>query len=351
MLQYTTQQQTYMRRCIQLAKMGAANVAPNPMVGCVIVHNDKIIGQGYHRKYGQAHAEVNAINSVKNKNLLSESELYVSLEPCAHFGKTPPCADLIIEKKIKKVYIGCRDSFEKVDGKGIQKLRNAGIDVAIGLLEDECIDLNKRFFTFHNKKRPYVILKWAQTIDGFIDKTRTLQAPPTINRISSNLSQKVVHQWRNEEQAILIGAQTAINDNPQLTARLAGNNPVRIVIDRDLSLNKNLNIFDKSAKTLIFSNIDYNGEQTLDNEIIKIDFTENIAQQILEKLYNLNIQSVIIEGGTKTHNLFINSNLWDEARIFVGNKIFGSGTKAAQIQGTLKFETDLEDTKLLIFKP
>ena len=350
MQEFTQTEENFMRRCIQLAKMGAGNVAPNPMVGSIIVYNNKIIGEGYHRKFGQSHAEVNAINSVKDKELLSKSELYVTLEPCAHFGKTPPCADLIIEKKIKKVYIGCRDSFEKVDGKGIQKLKNAGVDVKIGLLEAECLELNKRFFTFFNKKRPYVILKWAQTLDGFIDKKREPNSPPTINRISSQQANWLVQKMRGEEQAILIGAQTAINDNPQLTARLNNKNPIRIVIDKNLSLNQNLKIFDNNAKTLIFSNIEPTKPLTLNQEIIKIDFNENIAAQILEKLYNYQIQSVIVEGGTKTHNLFIKSNLWDEAIVFTGNKIFKQGTKAAEISGNLVFQTSIGESQIMIFK-
>ena len=321
----TKENEKFMQRCIFLAKLGAGSVSTNPMVGAVVVHNGKIIGEGYHKKFGQAHAEVNAINSVKNSELLAESEIYVSLEPCAHFGKTPPCADLIIEKGIKKVYVGCLDPFSKVDGKGILKLRQAGIEVITGVLEKECQELNRRFFTFVNLKRPYVILKWAQSLDGYIDKDFV----PV--KISNTLTNILNHKWRSEEDAILIGATTAERDNPRLNNRLwFGKNPVRIILDKDNSLDKTLNVFDNSQPTIVIK--------------------ENCVQEILNRLYHNNIQSIIVEGGAKTHKLFIESGLWDEIRVFQSQKMLFNGTKAAQIKGKLTENIQLEDDNLLIFK-
>ena len=300
-----------MSRCIELAKKGAGNVSTNPLVGAVVVHNGKIIGEGYHRKCGGPHAEVNAINSVKKQELLKESEIYVSLEPCAHFGKTPPCADLIIEKKIKKVYVGCFDPFSKVDGKGIQKLRAAGVEVVVGVLEKECQELNRRFFTSVNLKRPYVILKWAQSIDGYIDK----DCKPV--RISNHQTEILNHKWRSEEDAILVGYNTALRDNPSLTNRLwAGKNPLRVVLDRDGLLPKNLKIFDDSARTVV---LDFHGD--------------DMPQNVLTALNEMKVQSLIIEGGASTHRRFIEAGLWDEARIFVADVMLGGGTKAAEIRG------------------
>ncbi len=321
----TKENEQFMRRCIFLARLGAGSVSTNPMVGAVIVHNGKIIGEGYHKKFGQAHAEVNAINSVKNPELLSESEIYVSLEPCAHFGKTPPCADLIIEKGIKKVYVGCLDPFSKVDGKGIKKLKNAGVEVVTGVLEKECQELNRRFFTFVNLKRPYVILKWAQSLDGYIDKDFL----PV--KISNPLTNILSHKWRSEEDAILVGTTTAERDNPHLDNRLwSGKNPVRIILDKENSLDKTLNVFDNSQPTIIVKEI--------------------AVEEILNKLYHNNIQSVIVEGGAKTHNFFLRYGLWDEIRIFQSNEMLYSGTKAAQIQGKLIENKNIGDNKLLIFR-
>lgn len=321
----TKENEKFMRRCIQLAKLGAGSVSTNPMVGAVVVYNGNIIGEGFHKRFGQAHAEVNAINSVKNPGLLSKSEIYVSLEPCAHFGKTPPCADLIIEKGIRKVYVGCLDPFSKVDGKGIQKLRNAGIEVVTGVLEKECQELNRRFFTFVNLKRPYIILKWAQSLDGYLDK----DFRPV--KISNPLTNILSHKWRSEEDAILVGTTTAERDNPHLDNRLwSGKNPVRIILDKENALDKKLNIFDNSQPTIIVKEFDVN--------------------EILNKLYHNNIQSVIVEGGAKTHNLFLESGLWDEIRIFQSDEMLLSGTKAAQIQGKLIENTNIGDNKLLIFR-
>lgn len=306
-----TFQEQMMRRCISLARLGAGNVSTNPMVGAVVVYDGRIIGEGYHRKYGEAHAEVNAINSVKDKALLPKSEIYVSLEPCAHFGKTPPCADLIIEKGIRKVYVGCRDTFGKVDGKGIQKLRAAGAEVVVGVLEQECLDLNRRFFTSVNYKRPYVILKWAQSLDGFIDK----DFMPV--RISNHQTEILNHKWRSEEDAILVGYNTALRDNPSLTNRLwAGKNPLRVVLDRDGSLPKNHRIFDGAARTVV---LNFAGDDA--------------PQKILSALYEMKVQSVIVEGGARTHQMFIDAGLWDEARILVSPAMLGNGTKAADLRG------------------
>lgn len=321
----TKENEKFMRRCIQLAKLGAGSVSTNPMVGAVVVYNGNIIGEGFHKRFGQAHAEVNAINSVKNPELLSESEIYVSLEPCAHFGKTPPCADLIIEKGIRKVYVGCLDPFSKVDGKGIQKLRNAGIEVVTGVLEKECQELNRRFFTFVNLKRPYIILKWAQSLDGYLDK----DFRPV--KISNPLTNILCHKWRSEEDAILVGTTTAERDNPHLDNRLwSGKNPVRIILDKENALDKKLNIFDNSQPTIIVKEFDVN--------------------EILNKLYHNNIQSVIVEGGAKTHNLFLESGLWDEIRIFQSDEMLHCGTKAAKIQGRLVENTNIGNNKLLIFR-
>ena len=314
----------YMQRCIDLARIGEGNVAPNPMVGAVIVCDGKVIGEGYHQCFGEAHAEVNAVNSVVDKSVLSNSTIYVSLEPCAHFGKTPPCADLLVKCNFKRVVIGCSDSFEKVSGKGVQKIKDAGIECEIGVLEKECKELNKRFFTFHEKKRPYVILKWAQTNDGFIDKIRD-QSLDGVNWISSPETKVLVHKWRSQEQSILVGKNTVLFDNPTLTVReISGNNPIRIVLDSDCSLNGALNVFNSEARTIVLNLLK---NETVDNiEWLQIS-TMNI-ETVLETLHNLNIQSVFIEGGALILQSFIDSNCWDEARVIIGESIFEIGLKA-----------------------
>lgn len=337
-----TSEDKYMHKCLELAKKGIRSVAPNPMVGCVIVHQNNIIGQGYHEHFGEVHAEVNALNNVSDKSLLKASTLYVNLEPCAHYGKTPPCADLIIENNISKVVIGCIDTFSEVSGKGIEKLKNAGIDVTVGVLEKEAKELNKRFFTFHKKKRPYIILKWAETKDGFIDIDRK-ENQNTDNWITTPESKILAHKWRSEEQAIMIGTNTAENDNPQLTVReVEGNNPIRLVLDLSLRLSKDLNVFDNSVPTLVF-NTEKNEEQE-NIEYIKVD-KSNLLNQILDSLYQREISSVIIEGGTQLLNSFIQANLWDEARVFIGNKEFEKGVKAPEFNftpyQTLHFGTDI----------
>jgi len=308
-----------MEKCINLAKKGIQDVSPNPMVGSIIVYNDEIIGQGYHEKYGSNHAEVNAINSVQDKSLLEKSTLYVNLEPCCHHGKTPPCTNLIIEKKIPKVVIGCKDSYSKVSGNGIKKLRNNLIEVIDCVLDKKCKELNRRFFSFHEKKRPYIILKWAKSKDNYI-------APINQNKpfwMTCEKSKELVHRWRAQEDSILVGRKTVIADNPLLTVRLYnGKNPVRIIIDKNLTINQNLKIYNKEANTIIL-----NQEKSLidgKNIFVKIDFN-NFLENMLNELYNRNILSVIVEGGAETINSFINLDLFDEIRVFTTTKILKNG--------------------------
>ena len=300
-----------MRRCIQLAKLGAGYTAPNPMVGAILVYNDRIIGEGYHEKFGEAHAEVNCINSVSeaDRNLINKSTLYVSLEPCSHFGKTPPCADLILQRNIPHVIIGCSDTFEKVNGGGIQKLTAAGVQVETDVLKEECINLNKRFFVYHKQKRPYIILKWAESNDGFIAGE---DGKP--RKISNEYTNMLTHKWRSEEAAILVGTNTAITDNPSLTVRnWFGKNPIRIVIDKHLKLSKSAVVFNTVVKTIIFNS--QKTEQVNNIFFHKIADEENFVEEILEYLYLSNILSCIVEGGAKTHQSFIDKGFWDEARI------------------------------------
>ena len=324
-----------MKKCLELAKKGMDYVSPNPMVGCVVVFNDQIIGEGYHQEYGTSHAEVNAIENIKDKSLLKKSTLYVNLEPCVHFGKTPPCTNLIIESEIPKVVIGCIDSYSEVSGKGIEKMQNTGIEVIVGVLEKESRELNKRFFTFHEKKRPYIILKWAESKDGFM-------APLNQNKpfwMTSSESKKLVHKWRAEEEAILVGRITAKKDNPSLTVReVAGSNPIRIIIDKNLKLSSDLNLFNSEAKTIIFNTI--KSEETGTNQFVKIDFNY-LIENILEELHKQNIQSVIIEGGRITLQSFIDANIWDEARIFTANKLFSQGLKTPIIGGKMILEEEI----------
>jgi diaminohydroxyphosphoribosylaminopyrimidine deaminase/5-amino-6-(5-phosphoribosylamino)uracil reductase len=316
----------YIRRCIELAKNGLGTTYPNPMVGSVIVCDGKIIGEGWHKKSGEPHAEVNAVNSVKDKSLLKKSTIYVSLEPCSHFGKTPPCCDLIIENKIPNVVIGTVDPNIKVAGNGIKKLLEAGANVTVGILETECYELNKRFFTFHEKKRPYIILKWAESQDGFIAPLTKQEQKPVW--ITNEFSRQLVHKWRSEEQAILVGTQTLIDDNPKLDTRdWSGNNPVRIVLDQHDRIPKDSHIFNNQAKTIVLTNSSntINEENTI---FENIDFKQNVATQIADFLYRHQIQSVIVEGGRKMLQTFIDENLWDEARLFVGKNSFENGIKA-----------------------
>jgi diaminohydroxyphosphoribosylaminopyrimidine deaminase/5-amino-6-(5-phosphoribosylamino)uracil reductase len=331
-----------MQKCIDLSKNGIGSVSPNPMVGSVIVYNGKVIGEGYHERFGSHHAEVNAINSVKDKSLLSKCTLYVNLEPCSHFGKTPPCSDLIIKHKIPKVVIGCIDTYSERAGTGIEKMRNAGIDVIVGIMEKESRELNKRFFTFHEKKRPYIILKWAESKDEFIAPKN--QTEPLW--MTSDKSKKLVHKWRSEEDAILIGRITAEKDNPSLTVReIKGDNPIRIVIDKDLKLSKNLNLFNSESETIIFNEIkSYN---ISNNNYIRTDFN-NLINNILKELYKQDIQSIIIEGGTKTLQSFINDNLWDEARVFYTNIKLEDGIESPIITGRTSLNTKIDNDLLKI---
>lgn len=329
------QHNKYLRRCIQLAQLGAGYVSPNPMVGAVIVHNDIIIGEGYHQKYGKAHAEVNAINSVLIKydnavELLKASTIYVSLEPCAHYGKTPPCADLIIKHQIPTVVIGCRDPFSQVNGRGIEQLQQAGVNVVTGVSEQECLDLNKRFFTRVLRQRPYIILKWAQTQDGFFARDDSSQF-----WITGPESRKLVHKWRSVEDAVLVGKKTAKIDNPQLNVReWQGRTPKRVVIDRKLELSHDLHLFDQSVETLVFNEVKTDLQDNI-KYISLEDFDNFVPQYILFQLYLQDIQSVIIEGGANTLNAFIEAGLWDEARIFTGNAILTKGIKAPDIKGLI----------------
>ena len=315
------------------------------MVGSVIVHNDSIIGEGWHYQAGKPHAEVNAINSVKDKSLLKEATIYVSLEPCSHFGKTPPCANLIIQHQIPNVVIGCVDSFSEVSGKGIEKLKNNGCNVTIGVLEDECIELNKRFFTFHNKKRPHIILKWAESNDGFIAPNNNSE----ITWITNTYSRQLVHKLRTEEQAILVGTNTAITDNPKLDARTwKGNNPIRIVLDRTLKIPTNNHLFDGSIKTIVITEIDEHNSENLFFETI--NFSKNIPLQICEILYKHQLQSVIIEGGSRTLQSFIDANLWDEAHVFKGISIFKDGIKAPKFKRYIIDSITIKEDTFTLYK-
>jgi len=339
-----------MQRCIELAQMGMGSVSPNPMVGALIVCNDRIIGDGYHAKYGEAHAEVNAIRNVLEnhgdaKELLKRSTIYVNLEPCFHFGKTPPCTDLIINNQIQRVVIGCRDPFEHVNGKGIQKLKEAGIEVIEGVLTDQCISLNKRFITRVQKQRPYIILKWAQTQDKYI-----APADGTQKWITTLTSKQLVHKWRSEEDAVLVGKNTVKADNPQLNVReWSGKNPIRIIIDRNLELSGSLNVFDQSQETIIFNEI--KTEIIGKMKYLQLeDFDNLLPQLICYQLYLMDVQSLIIEGGAKMLNLFILSGLWDEARIFTGPQIWGSGLSAPVLDGMPKEKLFVEQDILEIWQ-
>lgn len=337
-----------MLRCLELAALGKGMVEPNPMVGAVIVYNDTIIGEGFHKQFGGAHAEVIAIDALKDKSLLSKSTLYVNLEPCAHQGKTPPCVDLILENKIPRVVIGCQDAYAEVNGKGIEKLKNSGVEVILGVLQKESENLNKRFFTFHSKKRPYIILKWAQTSDGFIGAKKHPIGKPL--RISNEFSVKLSHKWRTEEQAILIGSRTLLTDNPRLNNRFyEGRTPIRMVIDQNLrTIYEPLHFFDQSQKSIVFNAI--RNHKDGDLELIKINFETNPLHQILDALYQRGIVSLIVEGGAVTHRHLIDSGLWDEARVIVAPQFVGDGIKAAHLEGKVPIsQEDLEGDRILCY--
>ena len=360
----------YINRCIEIAKNGLGTTAPNPMVGCVIVHNETIIGEGYTSPYGGNHAEVNALNCVSDTSLLKDATLYVTLEPCSHFGKTPPCADAIISNKISKVVIGTMDTHSKVAGNGIKKLKESGCEVIVGVLEDECKNHHKRFFTYHDKQRPYIILKWAETKDGFIAlKTKNEKKPVWI---TNDISRQLVHKWRAEEQSILVGTNTVTDDDPSLTVRdWAGKNPLRVVLDVDMKLKTSHTVFDKASDTVVISSMENVANVkseaiTLDSktkpskandthsDLINLDFIDwnqkdKIAFQICQVLHKRDINSVIIEGGRRTLQTFIDENLWDEARIFIGNNYFGEGLQSPNLKGKLISEESILDDTLKIY--
>lgn len=329
-----------MQRCLQLAKLGLGRTAPNPMVGSVLVYNNRVIGEGYHEEYGKAHAEVNCIQSVpeEDKQLIKDATLYVSLEPCAHFGKTPPCTDLIIENKISKVVVGCRDPFPKVNGKGIEKLKASGIEVELGMLENECRELNKRFFTFHTNHRPYIILKWAQSLNNKIandDRSRVF--------ITNDYSNRLVHQWRSQEMAIMVGTNTALYDDPELTTRLwPGEHPVRVVVDKDLKLPPGLKLFNGVSPAIVFNlhkhtlpfeKVSATDLREMGLSYYRITEEDRLVPQILNALYFMNIQSVIIEGGAQLLQSFIDEDAWDEARVIANEELtIASGIAAPELK-------------------
>ncbi len=337
------QDETYMMRCLELAKNGLGSTYPNPLVGCVIVYNGEIIGEGWHQEAGRAHAEVNAINAVQQQELLPLSTLYVNLEPCSHYGRTPPCSDLIIEKKIKKVVIGSVDIHEKVKGTGIARLEKNGVEVVTGILESECKFLNRRFFTFHRYHRPYVILKWAQTADAYIFPEAGPKKGPVW--ISNPYSQLRVHQWRSQEASILVGKNTVLQDDPRLNTRgYKGLSPVRLVIDENLDIPEGRHVYDQQQETIVYNGL----KEGLDRKIkwVKIDFTKKVIAQILGHLHASAIQSIIIEGGAYTLNAFIKEGLWDEARVFYSDVRFEKGIEAPVLQSCFVKEESISSDRL-----
>lgn len=336
-----TEKRAYMRRCLQLARLGMGRVAPNPMVGCVVVANGRIIGEGFHRQFGGPHAEVNALNSVRERNLIPGSTVFVSLEPCSHYGKTPPCALRLIEEKVGKVIVCNNDPNPKVAGRGLDMLRKAGIEVETGILEDEGLELNRRFFTFHTLHRPYITLKWAQSEDGFIDGTAEKPL-----RISSDLTKALVHRMRSEEMAILVGTRTAIKDNPKLhTSRWFGSNPVRIAIDRNLLIPSEYNLYDGTSPTIIYNSL------RSDDIRCRIDFDGDVVCQILMDLYNRGIQSLIVEGGRYTLDRFIESGMYDAFQIEISCNRIGSGTPAPEVEIPANARVEcFKDSKIYSFR-
>jgi len=337
----------FMERCLELAVRAEGSTYPNPLVGSVIVYNGKIIGEGFHRKPGEHHAERIAIDCVEDRDLLKASTLYVNLEPCSHYGRTPPCSDLIIESGIKNVIAGTIDTSDKVSGKGISALRNAGCTVLTGVLENECRWINRRFFTFHEKKRPYVILKWAQSSDGFLDIDRRNYPGTRPVWISGETERVLVHKWRSEEQSILVGAGTIRADDPMLNVReWSGSDPLKLILSKSGNLDTNAAVFRTGREVFVFTNNDkalkgFPGK-------IKLDQYRSSCRQVLDYLYNSGLQSLFIEGGAKVLNHFISENLWDEARIFTGKMIFGSGIKAPSVQGSIRDERDYSRSHLSV---
>ena len=341
----------YMQRCFELAALGLGQVAPNPLVGSVIVHDNRIIGEGYHQRYGEAHAEVNAIASVKDEALLKKATLYVNLEPCAHHGKTPPCADLIIEKGIPNVVIANTDPYFKVAGKGIERMKAGGIDVTVGVLEEDGKELNKRFFTFHKERRPYVILKFAQTHDGYLDRTRSARSDGEPLAITGDAANRLVHKWRSEEAGILVGLNTVVLDNPSLTTRLwSGKNPLRMVIDPQLQVSQDATILTDGNPTWVFNAIK---SDVCEDRVcyVRIDDPDSFETEIMSYLHAQGIQSLIIEGGATTLDRFIKAGLWDEARIFTGTMRIGSGVNSPDLKGTLVSAEFIGTDTLHVYRP
>lgn len=345
-----TKDEQYMLRCIQLAHQAAGYTAPNPMVGAVLVCNDEIIGEGYHQRYGEAHAEVNCIGeAIQNGQAgkLQQSILYVSLEPCAHFGKTPPCTDLIIKHKIPKVVIGCLDPFVEVDGKGIEKLKAAGIDVTVDILKQECKELNKRFFTFHEQHRTYIVLKWAQTKNKRINNSSSERF-----LISNEITNRLVHQWRSEEASILVGTNTALMDNPQLTSRyFNGKQPVRLVLDKELKMPSSANLMNDEAPTIIFNCHQHSNEGQ--PRYYKIINDASAVHQIIHALYEQKIQSVLVEGGAQLLQSFIDEGMWDEARVITNDElIVDNGLAAPVLHNAIEYHKQkiMNDT-IKFYKP
>lgn len=320
----------FMKRALELAALGEGNVSPNPLVGCVIVHKGKIIGEGYHQQYGEAHAEVNSVNAVEDKSLLSDSTVYVTLEPCAHYGKTPPCADLLVKHKVKRVVICNKDPFPAVDGRGLEKLQKAGIETEVGLLQEEGNALNKVFFKSIYKKRPYVILKWAESADGFVAKE---DGKPVA--ISNELSQIFNHKLRASYDAIIVGGNTIINDNPSLTTRKwEGKNPLRVVIMRTINQSPDLHVYNETADTIVFN--EEVSKRVRKTSFVKLSFNENLVSNILQYLYERNVRSIIVEGGPRLHSLFYDSNQWDEIIRIKSSKNLSQGLPAFSIPSALK---------------
>jgi diaminohydroxyphosphoribosylaminopyrimidine deaminase/5-amino-6-(5-phosphoribosylamino)uracil reductase len=339
-----TPHELFMQRAFELALLGSGSVSPNPLVGCVIVHDGKVIGEGWHQKYGEAHAEVNAVNAVQEKGRLEQSTVYVNLEPCAHFGKTPPCADLLIHHKVKSVVIANADSNPLVAGRGIARMKEAGIAVTTGVLEQQGLELNRRFFTFMEKLRPYVVLKWAQTADGFIAHENY-----DSKWISDVLSRQLVHKWRTEEDAVLVGARTAAHDNPKLSVRdWTGRNPMRVVIDPFLKLSEQLNLFDRSQPTLCYNVLKHEEHHHL--TLVRLD-EDIFLEQLLKDLHHRKIQSIMVEGGAHTLASFINSALWDEARVFTSASHFEKGIAAPRLNGKLFAHQPCASDWLSIYRP
>jgi diaminohydroxyphosphoribosylaminopyrimidine deaminase/5-amino-6-(5-phosphoribosylamino)uracil reductase len=336
----------FMHRCLQLAKNGLGKTYPNPLVGSVIVFESKIIGEGWHKLAGEPHAEVNAINAVKDKSLLSKSTIYVSLEPCNHFGKTPPCSDLIVHHKIPRVVVGMLDPHEKVAGKGIEKLRKSGIEVKVGVLEKECLELNKRFFSFHHLKRPYIILKWAESTDGFLAPLFKNEKKPVW--ITNVYSRQLVHKWRTEEQAILVGTTTVLEDNPKLNSRdWFGNQPLRIIIDRNGKISNEYEIKNQQQPTLIIT--EEENHKNVENCNYKtLIFDHQLVEKLVHLLFEKGIQSVIIEGGNQVLQTFIDANVWDEVRIFKGSVLFQQGVFAPKIVYKTVKKLNILNDELLI---